>query len=333
MKKLPHHLFCFLLLLTVSAAFAQVKTKDLKVIMQFTENPRTHNLHVACDGKNYYTINGGVASSGQICKYTLQGKLLETYPVNIDGRGFTYNQADGHFYVSTYIGDVVRFDDITKGKYTTLYNAIMQDGQCTFDLSADGTQFYDFTNGTLKIHDLATGKVVQTLTGFKYGSETHSGANAIAADSKHFYTWDSYAGTIWQYDMTGNLKTIFHIPHGQFGHSLSVCNGYIFTADDGNYSDGTWYQYLIPKESNLPVVVNFEITPIANNYAVSGTVDSVHVVNSSGKIVFSADSSDAQIINNQRLFQLYLLGLPEGEYQVLIFDINADITSKAIKVD
>ncbi|HTL83222.1 MAG TPA: hypothetical protein VL651_16020, partial [Bacteroidia bacterium] len=149
-----------------TAGHAQVKVKELTPLITFAENPQTHNLHITCDGKNYWTINGGVASRGQICKYTLDGKLLATYPVNIDGRGLSYNKADGKFYASTYLGDIVRFDDITKGKYTTLFAGKMQDGQCTFALSDDGTQFYDFTKGKLLIHDLRSGEVVKTINGF-----------------------------------------------------------------------------------------------------------------------------------------------------------------------
>jgi hypothetical protein len=62
----------------------------------------------------YYTINGGNSSLGQINKFSFNGTLIKTYPINIDGRGLSYNRADSCLYASLYEGDIVKITDLKK---------------------------------------------------------------------------------------------------------------------------------------------------------------------------------------------------------------------------
>src|ERR1041385_5766819 len=135
------------------------RVQSVSPVISFTEFPINHNMHITSDGNYFYTINGGNAATGQVNKFSLTGTLLQTYPIMIDGRGFSYNPADSFLYVSTYLGNILRIDNLAAGTFTQIYSGIMQNGQASFALSADGTLFYDFYAGTLIIRNFGNGAV------------------------------------------------------------------------------------------------------------------------------------------------------------------------------
>ncbi|MEO8147628.1 MAG: hypothetical protein ABI723_08330, partial [Bacteroidia bacterium] len=143
----------------------QLKMVGLMPDFQFDEFPVNHNMHIATDDSFYYTINGGNFSIGQINKFDLTGVLIQTYPIQIDGRGLSYNKADGFLYASLYARDIVRIDNLAAGTFTTIFTPGMQNDQASFAISNDGTKYFDFYAGTLLIHDFFTGAVINTITG------------------------------------------------------------------------------------------------------------------------------------------------------------------------
>lgn len=227
---------------TNSAATAN-KTLVLTPVIYFDEHPFNHNMHITADSNYYYAINGGNSGSGQINKFDLTGTLLQTYPILIDGRGLSYNKADGFLYASLYMGDIVRIDDLATGTFTMLFPAAMQNGQASFAISDDGTKFYDFSAGTLRIHDFNSGVVINTIFGLLSGAGNYGGEAAVAVDSTYIYTWNSAIKTVYVYDTAGTFQQSFTISDGDNGHALSFADNKLFVSRDGNYNIGTWYGY------------------------------------------------------------------------------------------
>ena len=224
--------------------------------VQFDENPYNHNMHITSDGSYYYTINGGLTSKGQINKFTLSGTLVQTYPIQIDGRGLTYNYADGFLYASLYGGDVVKITSLENGTFEVVHSAIMQNAQASFDLSPDGTKLYDFYDGTLEIHNFQTGALETTITGLSHGSGNYGGNAAVAVDGEYIYTWDAATKTVYVYTNTGSLVRTMTLSDGDNGHSLSYVDGYLFVSKDGNYDIGTWYGYNIRLSLSGKIILN-----------------------------------------------------------------------------
>ena len=83
-------IICFLAFFFIPRAFSQIAPA-----ISFNENPVNHNMHITSDGAFFYSINGGNAGTGQVNKFTLGGVLVQTYPIQIDGRGMSWNPVDG----------------------------------------------------------------------------------------------------------------------------------------------------------------------------------------------------------------------------------------------
>jgi len=209
----------------------------------FNEFPYNHNEHITCDGSYYYTINGGNATFGQVNKFTLTGTLVQTYPILIDGRGLSFNAADSFLYASTYLGDIVKITNLATASFTTVYPGIMQDPQASFAISPDGTKFYDFYSGTLKVHLFSNGSVINTYYGLAFGAGNYGGDAAVAVDSNYYYTWNAYTDSVYVYNQTGGWVQTMKLDSGDNGMSLSYTNCNLFVSRDGNYSIGTWYGY------------------------------------------------------------------------------------------
>lgn len=232
----------------------QLKMVGLMPDFQFDEFPINHNMHIATDGIVYYTINGGNSGTGQINVFDLTGVLIQTYPIQIDGRGLSYNKADGFLYASLYARDIVRIDNLASGTFTTIFAAGMQNDQASFAISNDGTKYFDFYTGTLLIHDFFTGAVINTISGLNFGPGNFGGEEAVAVDSLYIFTWDATIKTVSKYDMSGNLMQTLLLDSGENGHSISRAGNYLFVAHDGNYATGTWYGYLVDSVMNVSAI-------------------------------------------------------------------------------
>ncbi|RLD62237.1 MAG: hypothetical protein DRI95_13315 [Bacteroidetes bacterium] len=217
--------------------------------IQFDEQLYGHNMHITSDGSFLYTINGGNEYYGSIKKYTMNGSFVESYPIQIDGRGLSYNEDDGFLYASLYRGHVVKIDDLEAGTWTELYHNKLQGlvnwEQASFALSPDGTKMYDFYLGILNVWNFQTGALIETITGLSCGLGNFGGNNCVAVDEDYIYTWNANTRTVYIYDLAGNFVRNLSLSHGDNGHSLSVFDGYLFVSKDSYFGVGTWYGYNI----------------------------------------------------------------------------------------
>ncbi len=220
-----------------------VHVQAIAPVISFNEHPVNHNMHITCDGVNYYTINGGNSGTGQINQFDLGGNLLQTYPIQIDGRGLSYNPADSFLYASLFMGDIVKITNLAGGAFITVFPSAMHDAQASFAISPDGSKFYDFASGTLYVHDFATGVITDTLIGLSFGPGNFGGNAAVAVDSNYIYTCDASTKNVYIYDQLGSLVQTLPLDSGDNGHALSIANNLLFISKDGNYNTGTWYGY------------------------------------------------------------------------------------------
>lgn len=226
-------------LLMSTAAQGQI----LKPKITFKEDPLTHNVHIASNGKHYYTVNGGRKNMGQVNKLSLDGKLVDSYKISLDMRSIMYNEKDQSFYVCTYDKKIVKITDLDKGTYETILVDLYDNEQANLALSPSGKFLYYFSGGTLQIFKFPSGKLYKTYTGIDSGKESTTGASAIATDGKYLYTWNADYKIIFAYDLKGKKVKSFEISKGNYGFSLSCANGLVFVAVDGDYDTGTWYGY------------------------------------------------------------------------------------------
>ena len=310
--------------------YGNIHTLGIPPQFSFDEHPVNHNMHIAWDGEFYFTINGGGTSSGQVNKFDLNGVLLQTYPIQIDGRGLSYNKSDGYLYVSTFGGDIVRIDDLAAATFTMVFPGIMQSGQASFAISDDGQAFYDFYQGTLKVHDFTTGSVINTLTGLACGTGNFGGEATVAVDSVHFYTWNAVSKTVYMYDQFGTLIQPMVLDSGDNGQSLSFVNDMLFVSRDGNYNVGTWYGYDL---SGLTTVLNAEsdmvITAFPNptneKCLIKGkNILQIEIYNNIGELIIK------KMCNGNSLIEINLEGRQCGLYFAKITTSRNIVTKKII---
>lgn len=294
-------------------ALEKVNTMGILPVITFNESPYNHNMHIASDGNYLYTINGGNTSNGQINKFSLSGALIQTYPIQIDGRGLSYNNADGFLYASVYGGDIVKITNLSTGTYSVLFLGIMQNSQASFAISTDGSKFFDFSQGTLKIHNFNTGTVINTISGFSFGAGNYGGEAAVAVDSSHIYTWDATTKTVYAYNQSGAFIQATVLDSGDNGQSLSIANGYLFVSKDANYSVGTWYGYNISGLTFIPELENdFKLNifpnPTTGKIIINGgKINSIEIYNCLGEKAYSSQ------INSDKV-EIDLSKQPKGIY-------------------
>lgn len=81
------------------------------------------------------------------------------------------------------------------------------------------------------------------IYGFDCGKDVSTGSTCVAVHGKYIYTWDSDAKLIFESTRSGKKVRSISIADGNFGWSLSVANGKIWVANDGDYSTGKWFAY------------------------------------------------------------------------------------------
>jgi hypothetical protein len=231
------------IMLTFMAFGKPVKAQILSPKITFEETPQTHNMHICSDGEYYYTCNGGKSPKGQIQKFSFNGRLLDTYKVQLDMRSIMYNEKEKKFYVNTYEKEIYRITNLGSGRYDLVIGDMYDYDQATLAMSSDGKYVYAFLDGTLKIYKFPSGKLSKTIKNLDCGKEFNSGASSVACDGKHIYTWNADYKMIYAYDMKGKKVRSFEVEKGSYGFSLSCANGLVFVSDDGNYDVGKWYGY------------------------------------------------------------------------------------------
>mgnify|MGYP000875311477 FL=1 len=237
--------FIFFILILINWVFVNAQTERIKPKLIFDDNILTHNMSITTDGPFLYTCNGGVASKGQINKYTLSGYFVESYPIDLDMRGLFYNPKDKHFYTNCYDRNIYKIVDLKTGKYELFKEKLYENEQAKLTLSPNGKFLYYFNNGILKVYKFPSCKLIKTITGFDYGKESYNGSSAVAIGKKHIFTWNAEEKMIFVYNLKGEkLKTVY-ITDGDYGYSISYAKGLVFVSVDGNYEVGHWYGYQI----------------------------------------------------------------------------------------
>jgi DNA-binding beta-propeller fold protein YncE len=248
----------FLLSLILSLTVSAQRIRPVFFIADRTGTGSTHNAHITSDGKSYYTCIGGAydkVSNGKINKYSLNGDFLRSYSFkNFDMRSIMYNRKDGKLYIATYDAKLYKIVDLENGTTQLVFEKKYKNPQSAIAMDPDGKRFYDMDDGTLTVHKLKDGSVIQTLSGLSFGADDKDdetspkgrfGSTAVAVDNNYIYTWDAHASVkkIYAYDKKGKFIQAFSITSGNYGFSLSCANGYIFVAIDGSGGIGTWNGY------------------------------------------------------------------------------------------
>jgi len=250
----------FIFSVIISLYVSGQRIKPVFFIADKTGTGSTHNAHITSDGKSFYTCIGGAKdkiSNGKINKYSLNGEFLRSYPFkNFDMRSIMYNSKDGKLYIATNDAKIYKIVDLENGTTQLVFDKKYKNPQSAVAMDPDGKKFYAMDDGTLTIHKIKDGSVIQTLSGLSFGADDKDdetapkgryGSTAVAVDKNYIYTWDAHASVkkIYAYDKKGIFKEAFSISSGNYGFSLSYANGYIFVVIDGGGAIGTWNGYQI----------------------------------------------------------------------------------------
>lgn len=236
-------LFIVIILLSGS-----IQAQTLKPVVQFEDEPRTHNAHLASDGQYLYTINCGKAHLGQISKFSFAGEFITSYDIDLDMRSMMWHPKEKQFYVCTYERNIYRITDLERGSYELVLSQMYDNEQASLAMSADGKLVYHLYNGQLNIYKFPSGKLIKIRYGFDCGKDFTTGNCAVAVDTKYIYTWNSDYKTIFVYTLSGKKVKSVTISSGDYGLSLSVANGMVWVSIDGNYETGKWFGYRIMEE-------------------------------------------------------------------------------------
>lgn len=233
--------FIFILFLLAYTSYAQKLSPNI----QFSEHPKTHNVHLTSDGKFLYTCNGGRSNMGKIFKYDLFGNFIDSYEIKLDMRSIMYNPKDKKLYVNCYDKCIYKIVDLQYGAFEKVFCDIYDEEQAGLALSPDGKYFYYMKDGTLTLFSTKTGKAVKTMTGFECGP-SYSGNTVVAVSKKNIFTWNAETQIVNVYTLKGVKKASYELSKGDYGFSLSFANGMIFVSKDGNYETGKWFGYKLP---------------------------------------------------------------------------------------
>jgi Secretion system C-terminal sorting domain len=229
---------------------------DPELIIQFDEGPQNHTMGIAWDGQYYWTINGG-NSDGLLNYYDENGTYVGTTNITLSGRGIVYNPVDENLYISAIGGDIYRVDDpFTDNSQVLLSSGLMQNSQASFGMSWDGNLLYDHYLGTVLVYDFWTFDLLDTMTGFNYGTGNFGGECGITADTDYLYTIDTSTNELYAYTLDGDYVDTFILPSGDNGMSISMANYMVFYCTDSNYEIGTWYGYSLRDWTDGPVQFN-----------------------------------------------------------------------------
>jgi len=242
MKK---NLLQFTLLFIAVMLYGGLAAQTLKPAIQFSDEPRTHNAHLTSDGSFLYTINGGKAYLGLINKYTLTGEFVTTYDIDLDMRSIMYDAKNKKFYVCTYERNIYVITDMEKGKYELILSELYENEQANLAMSPNGKFIYYFDNGAISTFKFPSGKLVKKIYDLDCGKDFTTGNCSVAVNDKYIYTWNSDEKAIYEYSKNGKKIRTIRISQGDYGFSLSIANGLIWTAIDGNYEVGKWFGYNI----------------------------------------------------------------------------------------
>lgn len=233
--------FICLLFVAVELCPAQVLTPG----KAFIDDARTHNMHLASDGRFLYTCNGGNAGLGQISKFTPEGVPVANFKLALDMRSLMFSPSGKKLYAYTYDRKLVAIDNLSQGTYTEIHNFPDRSAQSVPALSANGRKIYFMEFGHVYIYKMKSGKLKATLTGIETSGDHHDGATTIAVSKRRIYSWNADNRQVYCYSLKGKLIQTYRLAQGNYGFSLSWADGLLWVAKDGDYDTGTWYGYAL----------------------------------------------------------------------------------------
>jgi hypothetical protein len=245
------YLVCALLVLAGAACVSSVVSVNpdrVKQAVSFEDETYYHNMGIAWDGSEYFTLNGGNEASGQISVFSEDGELDHSSDVSIDGRAIFYCPTDKKLYLKPFSLDLQSYDSDAEEALLEK-SAVFHSDQSSPALSPDGKTIYELAEGTLYIMSFPAMKVLKEINHFStLGSPYNS---VIAASAKHLFTWNS-DGVVSMYNLNGKLQSSFKLEEGLFSFSLTWANGMLWGAEDANGSEdgavGNWHGYTLGAE-------------------------------------------------------------------------------------
>jgi hypothetical protein len=222
-------------------------TPELRVTI--SDEVPYHNMGIAWDGRNYWTVNGGNDGYSRVNRYTRTGEFVESYDFGLDGRAIGYHAGEGVPVVKIY-GSALYALEPDDEDTELLHDDELESDQGSVGFSPDGSRIYEFDDGTVRVLATEDGDELDELEiEDYYGEESGGYAYAIAASDKFLFTWKSET-EINVHDFTGRFVTSFELPRTGFGFSLSYCNRLLWIAEDADGSTegavGKWYGYRLP---------------------------------------------------------------------------------------
>jgi DNA-binding beta-propeller fold protein YncE len=226
------------------------KTVDpdrVEPVMRFDDWTYFHNVGIAWDGRQYYTLNGGNANHGRISVFDRQGKLKSSTSIDVDGRSIMYCRRDRKLYIKGYSTDLQVYNPKAR-LVTTRKRDVFHSSQSSVALDPDGRRIYELAGGTLYVRSFPGFDLIAEIEDISDEALPYN--STIAASGSFLYTWDD-DGTVSVWDKQGAPVGEFELPSGRHGMSLTWANGLLWCAVDADGKDdganGFWYGYSLGK--------------------------------------------------------------------------------------
>lgn len=242
--------FGIFLLILVSVLTGCAKTAVIKDIdadfrnfeFSITDSTYFHNVGIAFDGANYYTINGGNSDFGIISKYDKKGKYIEKNYSRIDGRSVFYSKKAGKLIIKPM--DTYLFEyDFSTNDYEEIEIDYDVEENASIAITPDCKYVVSFSDGAVFIHNFSNGKFVRKFEVSDYDYLDGRHYMSVAASDNLVFIWgDSYRIDV--YDFNGGKRGSIKVDGEYFGMSLTYCNGMLWLAEDANgnntIKEGRW---------------------------------------------------------------------------------------------
>lgn len=235
-----------LVVLSCTPGIVKPTQSNIKQVIKFDDEIYFHNVGIAWNGKNYYTLNGGNKDYGKVNTYDRNGELKGSAKVTVDGRAIFYSPAKKKFYVKGYSQDLQSYNPKLHVVRTEAAG-VFHDEQSSPALSPDGKTMFELSGGTLYIMDfpgMAVRKMIEEFSDVTDANATYN--SVIAAGRDYLFTW-SEDGTVVVYDHDGKHVSDFQLKTGLYAKSLTWANGMLWGAEDADGrtegGTGTWYGY------------------------------------------------------------------------------------------
>ena len=211
--------------------------------VSFDDETYFHNVGIAWDGAQYFTLNGGNEEYGQVSSYEPDGELDNAASVEIDGRAIFYCPTDRKLYIKNYGLGLYVYDPDDEEARLVKANAFHGE-QSSPALSGDGKTIYELADGTLYIMSFPAMKVLRKIKDFSTADMPYN--STIAASRDHLFTWDP-EGYVTMYSLKGKFQSSFMFEEGLHPMSLTWTKGMLWGAIDADGKEdgaiGTWHGY------------------------------------------------------------------------------------------